>query len=843
MEVKINMKASSKNYLFYAITVSMVLLNFISILIPAISDFLLLISVIVFIISCILYDYDKNFGLLLFYTSFQVLEFKIIEISYFNIISSVFVFIFSIKYTFLCISKNKKIYWLPLLFSIVLCLWSCIDLDFSQIFYVIANFVLFGILYLTYAFKEELNIKYLCKRFIYGILISTMFGFILYLIPEFKDIVLLSNRFRGISGNPNTLQFLIVIAISIMLSLYFRNQISKIAIIILNGYLTILGFLTMSKAFIVCFIILAIIYFILMFIKNKKQALKELLLFIACLVFIILLFLDKFKSIFSRFFIYEYDNLLDNILTGRFSLWETYLDYWSTSILTILFGCGVSHKQPISLGSHSGYIDIVYKFGILGVILICGLSFSYYLESKHKKKGVSFINFIPLLMFLIISMEEFLFSSMRCVFVLCLLLLYEYNDNNTQNEILNSRANDNKIFSKIKFLRPLDILLLSYLAIVIIPALITKIFVRDYWLVCEDKNEARDNGYWFFKYVRENYPEQKIAYAINKNSPDYQKVANLGKVINFGGLSHWFWFLVSDKNISSQKNGKPNAAICYLFEVVLKLRKNNRVFLQHGVTINDAKFLYYKNTNIRLFVTATKPENDYILSKFGYPKENVKLLGFPRFDNLNNNEVDKDIILVMPTWRQWIAKEVEIQDIEGTNNFLETEYFKRWSEFINSKKLQVCLEKYHKKILFFPHRNMQKYLKNFHTTNKNIEICDWKSNDIQEMLKKSAIMITDYSSVFFDFVYMKKPVIFYQFDEEKFRKYQYNEGYFDYKNNGMSLWADNIDNLIYNLENVLSKNNYKISDDKYSDYFAFCDKLNSQRVYYAIKGLKKKNVE
>ena len=43
-------------------------------------------------------------------------------------------------------------------------------------------------------------------------------------------------------------------------------------------------------------------------------------------------------------------------------------------------------------------------------------------------------------------------------------------------------------------------------------------------------------------------------------------------------------------------------------------------------------------------------------------------------------------------------------------------------------------------------------------------------------------MITDYSSVFFDFSYMRKPVIFYQFDEKKFRKAQYAEGYFSYKN-------------------------------------------------------------
>lgn len=391
------------------------------------------------------------------------------------------------------------------------------------------------------------------------------------------------------------------------------------------------------------------------------------------------------------------------------------------------------------------------------------------------------------------------------------------------------------ILKKIKFVKVTDILAFFELIIVLIPALITKIFIRDFWLVCEDKNEARDNGYWFFKYVKENYPKQRIAYAINKKSPDYLKVKDLGKIINFGGLSHWFWFVVADKNISSQKGGKPNAAVCYFFEVVLKLRKNNRVFLQHGIIINDLDFLYYCNTNMRLFVTTTIPEYKFVSAKFGYPKNYVKLLGLPRFDNLNNINVDKDLIVVMPTWRQWIAKGVETKEIENTKVFLETEYFKKWIEFLNSEKLDLCLEKYHKKILFYPHRNMQKYIQNFMSQSKNIKICDWKNNDIQEVLKKAAVMITDYSSVFFDFLYMKKPVLFYQFDEEKFRKYQYGEGYFNYKNNGITLWAKNIGDLIKNLDDILSRNNYTISDNVYNEYFAFNDNSNCERVYNAIK--------
>ena len=50
----------------------------------------------------------------------------------------------------------------------------------------------------------------------------------------------------------------------------------------------------------------------------------------------------------------------------------------------------------------------------------------------------------------------------------------------------------------------------------IIPAKIASCFVKDVWLVQEDDNEARDNGYWMFKYILETHPEQKCFYVINK---------------------------------------------------------------------------------------------------------------------------------------------------------------------------------------------------------------------------------------------------------------------------------------------------------------------------------------
>jgi CDP-glycerol glycerophosphotransferase (TagB/SpsB family) len=87
-----------------------------------------------------------------------------------------------------------------------------------------------------------------------------------------------------------------------------------------------------------------------------------------------------------------------------------------------------------------------------------------------------------------------------------------------------------------------------------------------------------------------------------------------------------------------------------------------------------------------------------------------------------------------------------------------------------------------------------------------------KDCDIQELLKKSMLMVTDYSSVFFDFVCMKKNVVFYQFDYEQYRMGQYAEGYFDYQNNGFSQSVRKLDEAFQKIEQLL-ENNCKISDE------------------------------
>ena len=70
-------------------------------------------------------------------------------------------------------------------------------------------------------------------------------------------------------------------------------------------------------------------------------------------------------------------------------------------------------------------------------------------------------------------------------------------------------------------------------------------------LVCESEQEARDNGYWLYKYIREKYSDENIVYVIDFNSPDYNKVKSLGKCINYGSFKHWIYYLSANVVVST----------------------------------------------------------------------------------------------------------------------------------------------------------------------------------------------------------------------------------------------------------------------------------------------------
>ena len=109
-----------------------------------------------------------------------------------------------------------------------------------------------------------------------------------------------------------------------------------------------------------------------------------------------------------------------------------------------------------------------------------------------------------------------------------------------------------------KFKRILE--LMRFICMLVI-AEIVSVFVKsckkyeNLWIVSERGKDARDNGYHFFKYITKEHPEINAAYVIAKNSPDYQKVASLGRVINYGSFAHYTAYILASAKISTHIEG------------------------------------------------------------------------------------------------------------------------------------------------------------------------------------------------------------------------------------------------------------------------------------------------
>jgi len=392
-----------------------------------------------------------------------------------------------------------------------------------------------------------------------------------------------------------------------------------------------------------------------------------------------------------------------------------------------------------------------------------------------------------------------------------------------------------KIKDSLKYIKIEDILSLFIFIIMIIPALIFKLYnkikSRKLLLVTENGLTSRDNGYHFFKYVRTVHPEDYCFYVIDKKSEGYDKVKDLGNLIQFKSLKHWLYYLAADYNISNQKYGNPNTSLFYVIHVMLGLFKN-RVFLQHGITKDDSPWLYYKNTKFKYFICGAKREYEYIKEKFGYPEENVIYTGFARFDNLYDNKVNKKQILIMPTWRNWLGRETNA--LGQKFEFTETEYFKNWNGLLSDKKFIKYIEDNNYKILFYPHMNMQKYINEFDIKSKNIKVLSMKY-DIQKALKESAIMITDYSSVYMDFAYMEKPVLYFQFDYKEYREKQLQQGYYDYEKDGFGPISINVKSLVDEFIKITENGLEKKYIGRMNKFFEIRDQKNCERIYDKLK--------
>ena len=337
------------------------------------------------------------------------------------------------------------------------------------------------------------------------------------------------------------------------------------------------------------------------------------------------------------------------------------------------------------------------------------------------------------------------------------------------------------------------------------------------------------NEHWFFRYLRERQPQINACYVIDRSSPDYGKVAQLGRAVKWRSLRHYLMYLTADMLISTHVQPvAPDLMAYYHLRQIGIHPRGKQIFLQHGIIKDEMKWMRYPSLRVDFFASGGKMEYDYLVSEFGFPEGVIQYTGLCRFDNLIRGNDPSNEILVMPTWRGSGYPQGE--------RFYETAFYQQFQSMLENPRLLSLLEERDLKLIFYPHIELQKELDKFRSPSERIVLASWRNYDVQTLLMRCSLLITDYSSVFFDVGYMEKPVIYYQFDVDDFLKYHYQRGYFSYEKHGFGPVVhteEALVNAIYECagNDFRMKKEYK---DRLDAFYSVRDERNCERTYQVL---------
>ena len=361
---------------------------------------------------------------------------------------------------------------------------------------------------------------------------------------------------------------------------------------------------------------------------------------------------------------------------------------------------------------------------------------------------------------------------------------------------------------------------------------------KEIWLICDRVDVAGDNAEALFKYISKVKPENVDYYfVLNKDSKDVERIKKYGKVLYYNSCKYVNKFLLCDKLISSHFDDHVFGSK-KIDNYLLDLTNYKYIFLQHGVTYNNIsplinKFIY----DVSLFTTVSDRETDLIVNdeRFGYGKDIVKPLGFARYDKLIKPKKMENVILLAPTWRAGLKLDNIGGYIEG---FKKTDFYILYNKLISDKRILDSLKKYNYKIRFCLHYRLRSQIVDF----KNSKYVDFITdpNYSKEIINSKAL-ITDYSSLSFDFAYLGKPIIYNNQDKESFYKQQFYTEYPEERPN--FLFGD----VVYDYETLVNKivelikndcKNSKEYIDKSKKFFKHHDTNNCKRIYEEILKIK-----
>ncbi len=277
----------------------------------------------------------------------------------------------------------------------------------------------------------------------------------------------------------------------------------------------------------------------------------------------------------------------------------------------------------------------------------------------------------------------------------------------------------------------------------------------------------------------------------------------------------------------------------------IKSRRQLYVNLWHGTpikslynTVNYSKKEHKKNIhnwgNTKWYVSSNFVMNLY-KACFMIPSYNIKVLGQPRNDSFSNVSINKiipfkesydKVILYAPTYRE--------SDTQKENNLFG---FEKYSD----ADLDEFLEKNNILLICKLHPRYEKRitLGKFNTKNKLLLDTATLQNsfiDLNDLIPDFDLLITDFSSIAFDFLYHSKNTIFLKNTDDEYA----TERGFTIENDDLYIYGPKANNWSELKSAILSKPDFDKMSKFYDIYYKYPnDNNNCKRVWNDIIEVKK----
>lgn len=290
-------------------------------------------------------------------------------------------------------------------------------------------------------------------------------------------------------------------------------------------------------------------------------------------------------------------------------------------------------------------------------------------------------------------------------------------------------------------------------------------------------NRCSDNSLYFANYVKENYPHIRVVW-ISKALAD---LSPLNKAIECFNMD------TSEAHHILKHAG----VICVNEEIVDLTEKSNAYFsgafslnLWHGAAwkkvgydafqsrfyalsekLFNSHFMtsYFLSPSTEFDKIAKKAfyKDDGHLIKAGYPRNSIfydkssvndariKFLGYLKRNGYGFVNEDTKILLYLPTFRDTTSKSFSFNSIN-----------EKLFEILLVEKNAIVIEKVH----YITGANKEE------DTTKNNRIINIIEYNTQELMAASDALITDYSSCFFDYLLLDRPIIHYIYDYDFYSK-------------------------------------------------------------------------